>query len=342
MPATVGRSRCFLNRFQCEPSNHVLAFSGEADKWEVRQRIEAIFESKSLELRSGNRRRQPTSDQSVNSLNLTLYFNAPRMALAEDKRIVRDEIRRHGADVVIFDPLYLCALSGTNVNAGSVFEMGEILQAMEDVVKDEHATPVFLHHFVKSVKPGIEPTLGHMAFAGAAERAAQWMLLNHRVPFDATNGHARLIMDVGGRAGQGGVYGVDIVEGRLNEDFTGRGWQVEVMGLDEARTRDRDQGFSRRSGQQSSGGLIRLRQRMLQHLSDRDEAVCLSPLARELHANHSNCRDIVQQLRSERLVEVVPAYNGRDGFRLTDAGREAASSTAVSDNGLSVMDGDGD
>ncbi len=61
-----------------------------------------------------------------------------------------------------------------------------------------------------------------MAFAGSAERAYQWLLLNHRVDFDAVNGHARLMMEVGGRDGQGGSYGVDIIEGRITRDFTGR------------------------------------------------------------------------------------------------------------------------
>jgi hypothetical protein len=55
-------------------------------------------------------------------------------------------------------------------------------------------------------------------------------VLSRREPFDAGHGAQRLGLVTGGSAGHGGTYRLDVVEGRLADDFGGRRWQVAVTG----------------------------------------------------------------------------------------------------------------
>jgi hypothetical protein len=348
LPPVRGEQPRFLGHFRREPARHVLVFSGEASPWEVAQRLRAIFAilpltvQQELQRMSGSEHRDPAT-----LLNATFYFDVPRMSLAEEQETVRREIRRREADVVIIDPLYLAALAGSDADASNVFEMGAVLRAMEDVVLSEGATPIFLHHFNKSVKAGMEPSLGHMAYSGSAERAAQWILLNHRVPFDPMAGHARLAMIVGGRAGQAGAYGVDIVEGRVNDDLTGRTWRITVCGLEEAKELDRVAGRTATTPRRATAPGIH-RRRILQALlsherSSNNDPICRTPLCRRLGMNNHNGMRELDQLRDDGLVEQVSLRaQGREhvGFRLTEAGREAVIE-AEGDHSSSRSEGDG-
>lgn len=313
----------FLDRYPCEPAKHVLVFTGEADKWGILQKVCAIYDARAG-LPMGNRRQQAAGHHPALDLGLTFYFNVPRMSVADDRKIVQDEIRRCGADVVIVDPLYLAALSGTNIDPSSIFAMGGVLKAIEDVILDEGATPIFIHHFVKSIKTGDEPKLGHLSQSGSAERAGQWMLINHRVPFDEANGCARLMLLFGGRSGQAGRLGVDIVEGQLNDDFTGRGWSTTVMSLAAAQAADAQAGL----GGRQNGGAQELRYRILGFLAAQPEGaepICATPLSRGISANGPACNVAIGQLVTEGLVErMLAAATGLRGirYRITPAGRD--------------------
>lgn len=76
--------------------------------------------------------------------------------------------------------------------------------------------------------------MSDIAWSGFAEFSAQWLLLSRRSKFDAEIGNHELWLNVGGRAGHGGLYGVDIREGRRT-DPGGRVWQVKVRPASETR-----------------------------------------------------------------------------------------------------------
>jgi len=329
VPSTGGQRTLFLNRFPCEPARHVLVFTGEAGMWEVRQRIELIYRSKCILPRAGSRRHADSNGRPTDALNLHVVFDASKMSVTEDQRFVREEIRRHEADVVIFDPLYLCALGGTDADASNVFEMGTILRDMDGLLLDEGATPIFLHHFTKNVKVGAKPKLGDMAFAGSAERAAQWILLNHRVPFDSETGHARLMMEVGGRAGQCGSYGLDLIEGRVSADFTGRRWQPDVTGLAEALDRDRQAGVSgggadrrdpeqqRREADEEAAGQI------LNYLTEHPDGDVMSNIRGAVRHGADRIQPVLDRLVAEGRVvrgQVRRQRRGYEGYRLATNG----------------------
>ncbi|MFN3152915.1 AAA family ATPase [Bremerella sp.] len=311
----------FLNHFDVNPVNHVLLFSAESGKWVTLQRIDNVTASRPSQLAHG--RRMPLGTLPLaDRLNLSLVFDPPQLAIKKDQETVRRHIRERGAQVVIFDPFYLIALTGSGVEASNVMQMGPLIRIMEDVCKDEGATPVFVHHFNKSIKVGTKPELKDMTFAGAGEVAAQWLLLNHRVGFDSETGDCRLWMQFGGRAGQYGLLGVDIHEGRLDEEFRGREWRVSVLDHEEVTG-------SNSCGRQSSRAQRDLERQhdILKHLANLAEGSgeSLNAILRAVNSRSDTCHRSLQELVTQRLVEeTTVTRNGRNysGWRLTQAGRE--------------------
>jgi hypothetical protein len=107
------------------------------------------------------------------------------------------------------------------------------------------ATPIFAHHTVKHAgkKPGrngalyqtYEPAeLGDLAFAGFAEFAQQWLLIARREDYEPGTGLHRLWLTTGGSAGFNGCYALDVDEGVMQEDFSGKKWEVRVQTQAEA------------------------------------------------------------------------------------------------------------
>lgn len=162
-------------------------------------------------------------------------LDLPRLGSRRDLSSLRRALERHKVKVVIIDPLYLCLLGGSRtLSAANIFEVGPLLGRAGRACLDAGAMPVFVHHSTKEggrkASRGKPFDLDDLAFVGAAEYARQWLLLARCEPYRPGSGRHRLILDVGGSAGHSGRYAVDIDEGVLRDDFTGRGWQVEVQG----------------------------------------------------------------------------------------------------------------
>ena len=139
--------------------------------------------------------------------------------------------------MVIIDCLYLCGVSGDT--SKNQFDMGELLKSIGNVFVENDCTLVLLHHTTKHIPVGEPLQLDNSAFAGTAEYAAQWLLVNRIKLFDPGSGHHELWLTIGARAGHGGLYGVTIDEGPFVEGRD-RDWNVQVMKPEEMRQADRD------------------------------------------------------------------------------------------------------
>jgi hypothetical protein len=169
---------------------------------------------------------------------LRLYPHLPSIpALAS---ILQDE----PADVVILDPMYML-LDGEQ--ASNLFVMGRQLKELASIVEEQRpgATLVLVHHFQETIKPGVIPTLDHLAFAGIKQFARQWLLVNRRIPYRP--GPDNLWLLAGGAADKSDLVGLD----HTADPWTWTVLAKEAADLQDAGTRDDRKGDKKDTTRQS-------------------------------------------------------------------------------------------
>jgi hypothetical protein len=223
----------FLGRFPVSKKGRVLFLSGESGQPTIVETARRIASAKGI------------SD--VADLDIWWGTELPSvdrpdegspLEVAIKYRLLTDVIEEVSPSVVIIDPLYVMLFSKMRGNAGSLFDVGPMLSALVEACKP--ATPVLVHHATKDLRAGQMMVLGDEAFAGCQEFARQWFLINRRRPFvlDQEADVHKLLVSYGGSAGHNGNFALDIDEGKLMADFTGRTWNLEIMTPEEAKARD--------------------------------------------------------------------------------------------------------
>jgi hypothetical protein len=133
-------------------------------------------------------------------------------------------------EVLIVDPVYLSLMGNATrgLSAGNLFDIGPLLAGIVDTCLRRQTTPILIHHCRKNsnLERFAPPELEELAMAGFGEFARQWILLGRRSEYQS-DGHHELWMQVGGSAGHGGLYALDIEEGRI-DDPEGRRWEVSL------------------------------------------------------------------------------------------------------------------
>jgi hypothetical protein len=215
-----------LNHFEVPRRTRVLLISGESGEHTIQETIRRISKSKDL---------------TVGDLDgLFVAFDLPRLNHADDLNTLGDFIRENEIEVVVIDPLYLALLAsadgGRRLDPANLFDMGPLLRGISRKCLENGATPILVHHFRKNrVDPHEVPEMEDLAFSGIAEFARQWVLLSRREPYQPGTGEHKIWLAAGGSAGHSGEWGLDIVEGVVDDDWSDRTWSVSVCLASEIR-----------------------------------------------------------------------------------------------------------
>jgi hypothetical protein len=214
----------FLDRFHVEKPVPVLVMSAESGTPTIARNHETISRTRSSFCRKPLREewfRDWNSWENHEFVPLVPFFNSPADMLELEKKMIAV-----GAKVLFVDTASK-AMDGEN--ASNLIMMQAQLQIAADVCERLGATFVLLHHTRVIAGDQHRPLeLSDIAYAGFKEFFRQWILLNRREVYSPPEGDEprihRLHLTVGGSAGHGGLYGLEI-----NEGTNGRPrWGVKV------------------------------------------------------------------------------------------------------------------
>lgn len=168
--------------------------------------------------------------------NLIWSPDLPRLGDPSHMKALGQFLKDDEIEVLFVDPAYLTM---PGADAGNLLIQGELLRNITETCRDVGATLVLLHHTKRGrITEQFTPfDLDDLAWAGFAEFARQWILLSRRSLYVPGTGHHELWLSIGGSAGHGGLWGLDIDEGRF-EGFGSRRWEVRVLKADEIEERE--------------------------------------------------------------------------------------------------------
>lgn len=163
-------------------------------------------------------------------------FRLPRLSIEQELNELSEGLKRNGIQVVVIDPLYLCLLAGSeNKNASNLYDMGTLLMTVRDACERVGCQLILCHHAKKSTinMERFQPLdLEDLAFAGVGEFARQWVFLSRRSKYNYDGKH-ELWFVAGGSAGHAALYALNVFEGTLKEDFSGRIWDLELLTMEQ-------------------------------------------------------------------------------------------------------------
>jgi replicative DNA helicase len=225
----------FLNTFQVYHRMRTALLSGESGEAVLQETARRVCAARGLDLAN---------------LDVLWGLQLPQLASPQHLDALRDGLRQHGVEVAVIEPLYLCLLAGAygqQIDPANMFEMGPLLLAVAQTCLSVGCTPILGTHSKKYQAVRGEPLeLEDLAFSGIQEFCRQWLLVSRREAYQPGTGSHRLWLSAGGSAGQSGLWALDIEEGVLDENFSGRRWEVTVATTAEVREAARD---ARRSAQ---------------------------------------------------------------------------------------------
>lgn len=214
----------FLGRFEIGGPTKCAMLSGESGDDTLKRTAERVCGSKGIEFAS-------IADRVV------WCFEVPALTDPDDLGSLVDYLAAQGVKVAVIDPLYLSLLAGKGdgPDARSLYEMGSTFRRVALEFKAAGITPILAHHANRRVEANEPMELQHLAFSGIGEFSRQWLLLSRRRKYEGDGRH-ELWVSIGGSAGQSGLYVADVAEGKINDDFSGRTWDVTVKTAAEARS----------------------------------------------------------------------------------------------------------
>ena len=235
LAVAMAAARSFLGFFNVPKTLRVGVISGEAGTATIKETFLRICSAMNIE--------EPKE------LGIHWGFRLPKLNDVRELEALAGIIRDNDLNVIILDPLYLCLLTGrADLQASNLYQVGPLLADVSQACLDAGATPILAHHTRMDKAPTyLPPELGDLAFAGVQEFARHWLLVGRREKYEPGSGEHRLWLNVGGSAGFSGCWAMDIEEGVVRDDFTGRRWDVAVRSVtDERQRKEREQRAEKR------------------------------------------------------------------------------------------------
>jgi hypothetical protein len=290
----------FMGYFDVYRKQHVAFLSGESGEYTIGETIARICKARGLD---------------AYTLPIALQFELPQLANPAHLARLAAGIKREGIEVIFIDPLYLALLSGSDVDPRSLFGMGPLLSGVTRSCLDAGATPILIHH-ANRAGGRKEEALGleDLSYAGCAEYARQWLLINRRQTFTSGQPH-RLRLLVGGSCGQSGLWSVDIDDGGLEDDFTGREWRVTVQpGSIETAEKERER--SQKKERERLETESKEEERFLAALDKLDQdakGASLNDVADLASLSHAKGKATFTRLLHRNIVESVAGFTVQGG-----------------------------
>jgi replicative DNA helicase len=216
--------RSFLGTFDVPEKVRVGVLSGESGEYTLQETARRVCEAKGIDLAT---------------LDVFWGFRLPQLADQAQVDALALSLSQNKIEVLILDPVYLSLLAGVagkGLQASNLMDIGPLLLRITAACLDVGCTPLLVHHTRKNLASPYQPLdLDDLAFSGCGEFARQWLLINRREEYEHGTGTHRMWLVIGGSCGQSGLWAADIEEGQLEDDFTGRRWEVIVANGAEVR-----------------------------------------------------------------------------------------------------------
>jgi hypothetical protein len=210
----------FLGRFPVSQPGRVLFLSGESGLPALKSIAQRICAERGLSLDALE--------------NFVCSPDVPKLGDPFDMMAFTELVEREKPVCVVIDPAWL-ALGGGRGGRGkskSLFEMGELLRPLAELCESTGCAVLVVHHCKQARKAGDPATLEDLAGSGFAELSAQWLLVSRRRAFDPVpgqhgTGHHELWLTTGSRAGDQGLWELDVDESTADQPG-GRRWKTAL------------------------------------------------------------------------------------------------------------------
>lgn len=310
-----------LFHFNTRERKRVHIASAESGKATIKKTVIALAEAMGIDL-------QELADGNW----LSFDWFVPRASDAEFMAYYQKCLKDSGAEVAVFDPLYLSIEN----KQSSQEENGQQLNQLVKTIMEAHCLPIIVDHTKLSsenVKQFQPLQLSDLSGAGKSNFFRQWLLLGRRERFepavDGVQNH-RLWLTVGGSAGHAGQWALDIEE--TNTSITERQYSLKLESFSEVIEQQRNQ---RDNDQQdkSAKKAEALEQRMQRkadeliknvYAQDYTMALTQSDIEGRLSVSGTEIKRVLGIVLTDKRLKLVAGSitkNGRkfDGYMLGDS-----------------------
>jgi hypothetical protein len=132
LAVSVASGTAWLDHFEIDQPGHVLIFCGEGGEGAILRRLDAIAESRGLDL---------------DDLPIMVCARIPHLSNLEQMAEFKRGIDLHRPVLVILDPLYLAA---RGANLRDLYDMGAMLETPQHICTDRGAALMVVHHYNRS------------------------------------------------------------------------------------------------------------------------------------------------------------------------------------------------